>query len=323
MPEPAPNALVPPPNVEVRVRTLETDLAAIRASGGSALSPAGITGSLPSHEAAHPVSGAGSHMASAVLGWLAVFLAIAALAAGAYLGYGYLNRTASDDEPLPRGNAASSTASSLPTASSAALPATLGEHRTQLARPAPFSLSFPLEAQAGELKTHFQLIREGLDRIPGAMRVAEINPTDAAGRPLSFAGFLDLVGAPSLLPRTALADAIAPDFTLLAVRGQGGFSAAYVLSLKPESTWVYAEPEVRRLEESTEIPNVFLQLPGNPDALGFRDDTLEEYPIRSESYLNPASTFSYGWFKNRLVIATSRQALQESLLLLCLEPGSC
>lgn len=292
-------------------------MAALKASGGSTLSPAGMSAAAP----AYPVTGGNAHMASSVLSWLAVLIAIIAIAAGAYLGYGYLTRAEAPVAPPEDVSETLPASSTTSTGGLASLTPTVSTHNSLLPRKPAAALSFSIEAPKGTLKTHFQLIREALERVPAAARTAELTPTNAAGMPLSFAGFLTLIGAQDLLPAQGYMDHIADDFSFLAVRGQGGFSGAYVLGLKPNATWVYAEPTVRTIESSPALQNIFLQVPGTPVG-EFADATINETTVRSITYQNPAGTLIYGWFKNRLVIATSRQALDETLLLLCLEIGS-
>lgn len=319
MPDPITTPVVPPPTTEVTVRTLESDLAAIAASGGtvSTLSaPQGVSVVQP-----HPVqAGPASHVVSSLLGWLAVIIALGAFAGLGWLGYRYFN---AEEAPL-----AQEPGSSLPTAPItstgplASLPQTVSTHKSLLSRPVGDTVTFPLIAPSGTLKTRFQLMREGLDKVPASSRVALLVPTDAAGKVLSFPGYATTIGAPDLIDRDTYEKYIENDFTLLGVRGQGGFAAAYIFSLKPNGVWLYAEPGVRALEISPSVANLFLQIPGTQTS-GFIDGTVAEQPVRTSSYANPAGVVTYGFFRDRLIIATSRQALDEALKLLCFSPGSC
>lgn len=312
---PQPSA-VPPPVSEVLVRTLASDMAALAASGGAVTAAPQGTAVLQ----AHPVqAGHRSHLVSSILGWLAVLLALLALGAGSWLGYRYLTRESAIPAPT-----SSSTVPVAPVSTGplAALPQTVSAHKSLLAKPAPATVSFPLVAPAGTLKTRFQLMREGLGKVPASVRVAELVPTDASGKPLSFPGYAATVGAPDLLDRDAFANYFQDDFTLLAVRGQGGFAAAYVLALKPGTAWLYAQPGIRRMEDVPSLPNLFLQIPGT-QAGPFADATVADQPVRTASYESPAGTLTYGYFRDRLIIATGRQALDEALGLLCFAPGSC
>lgn len=321
MPDPIPTtpSAVPPPSTEVIVRTLASDVAAIAAGGGTAtVPPQGVTVLQP-----HPINaGSESHLVSSILSWLAVFIALIALAGGSWFGYRYLTRTTTATVP----GTATTTLPVSPTVSStgplAALPQTVPTHKSLLTKAAPTTVSFPLVAPAGTLKTRFQLMREGLDKVPASVRVAELVPTDAVNKPLSFPGYATTVGAPDLMDRDAFSTYIQDDFTLLAVRGEGGFSAAYIFTLKPNTAWLYAEPGVRTIETAPSLTNLFLQIPGTQSA-SFADATIAEQPVRSASYENPAGTMTYGFFRDRLIISTSRAALDETLRLLCFAPGSC
>lgn len=305
------------------MRTLASDLAAIRTSGGSTLSPAGVAQPAATHEDAHPVGGSNAHLLSSILGWLAVLLAVIAIAAGAYLGYGYLTTPRNLDEGPATSQPTNPTVT--PPAEETglgALPKTVPAHTSLLVRRPSHTGTFPLEAASGTLQTHFQLIREALNRIPASARTAELTPLDAGGKPLSFPGFATLIGAEDLITPDTFRNALSDDFTLLVLRGQGGFSAAYIFALKPDSAWLYAEPGVRIIEKSPNLESIFLQAPGT--RVGeFSDETIGEQNVRTVSYENPVGNLIYGFFKNRLVIATSRQALDEALLLLCFEFGSC
>lgn len=308
--------VVPPPTSEVTVRTLESDLAALAASGGMTSSSQSVSVALPVHpiESAHD-----SHFLSALVGWLAVTLAIVGLAAGAWLLYQRL-----ENAPAPQA-ASTSTLPVSPAAPSGTLsdlPLTVADHRSLLSKRTPASASFPMIAPAGQLKTRYQLVNDGLAKLPASARVAELIATDAAGSPLSFAGYLSAIGAANLLSKETVTRYLEEDFTLLAVRGQGGFGAAYVLRLKPDQAWIYAEPGVRALESSSELGNLFLQLPGTLSGT-FSDASVQDQPVRTATFEKPAGSITYGFFKDRVVIATSRQALDEALLLLCFAPGSC
>ncbi len=313
-----PTPAVPPPATEISIRTLESDLASVASTGGSGgLAPQGVTVAKP-----HPIdAGVHSHWVSSVLGWLAAFLAVVALGAGVWFGYRYLAQRPALTAPQATSTPSVQTPSA-PSGPLASLPATVAAHKSLLIKPAPVSASFPLVPAPGTLQTRYQLLREGLDRIPATTRVAEIVPTDAKGLPLSFPGYATASGAPDLLEADAFKTYIQEDFTILAVRGQGGFSAAYVFSLKPNTAWLYAQPFLRAMEDVPSLPNLFLQLPGRQSS-GFVDAVIQETPVRAATYENPAGTLTYGHFRDRLIIATSRQALDEALLRLCFAPGSC
>ncbi len=324
MPDNVTPSAVPPPTAEVTVRTLESDLAAVQASGGTLLSPAGINSGV-TFDAAHPViPRSASRVLALFLGWLAVFAILIGIALGGWVGYNRLtSRTdvaASSTKPVQVGASSSLTSSST---SLASLLATVSEHKSLLTKSAGFTTSFPLEAPAGTLKTRYQLIREGFDRIPASARVAELTPTDAQGRPLSFPGYAAAVDAPDLFDATAYSQFIENDFTLLALRGSGGFSLAYVFALKPNTTWIYAEPTVKTIEVAPRLSNLFLQLPGTSIGAFADDASVGGQAVRSATTEKPAGTLTYGWFRDRLIIATSRQALNQALLLICFGDGSC
>lgn len=316
MPDPTQTpSVVPPPVTEATVRTMAGDIEAVAAAGGS-------TASLASSGAAiaHPVqAGERSHLMSALLGWLAVLIALLALVTGIWFGYRYFAaRAETANVPVITAvPAAPETAPSL-----ASLAATVPSHATLLNRAAPLTVSFPIVASSSDLKTRYQLMSDGLNRIPATVRVVELLTTDADNKPLSFPGYAAASGAETLFEPGAFEDNFAPDFTLLAVRGQAGFSAAYVLALKPNSARLYAQPAVRAMEGSSALPSLFLQLPGT-QSLPFADGTVQDQPVRTATFVNPAGTIVYGFFKDRLVIATSQQALNEVLSLLCVAPGSC
>ena len=313
---------VPPPSSDVTVRTLESDLAAIKASGGTMLTPTG-TPSGVSFVQAHPVqAGAASHTLSSLLGWLAVLIGIVAIGAAGWYGYGYLTTKGVFNTTTPT---TTSTVTTTPKSTSTmlgSLPTTVGTHRSLLTKQVGHTETFSIIPPAGVLKTRYQLIRDGLAQIPATVRLTEIVPTDAKGDALSFPGYATAVGAEDLMTGEAFSTFLKNDFTLVAMRGQGGFSYAYVLSLRDDTTWIYAEPSVRQIESSTQLANLFLQLPGLTVG-SFGDDTIQGAAARSAQYENPSGTLTYGWFKNRLIIATSRQVLDQVLLLSCFDPNSC
>lgn len=314
MPDPI-TSPVPPPTAEVSIRTLETDLAAIAASGGMAsAAPQTVSIAAPVHAVD---AGHASHFLTTLLSWLAVLLVLVGLAAGGW--YVYQRPSVVTPEPV-----ASSTlpATASSTGSLAGVLQTVSKHESLLAKPAASTISFPLIPASGQLKTRYQLMADGLAKIPASARTAELVPTDAAGKPLSFAGYLTAIGASGAIDRSAYESSFENDFTLLAVRGQGGFAAAYLLELKPNQAWIYAAPALRAMETSPVLGNLFFQLPGSLSG-PFEDSTVQDQPVRVGTYEKPAGTITYGFFKDRVVITTSRQALDEALLLLCFAPGSC
>lgn len=308
---------VPPPTSEITVRTLASDLASVASTGGSGgLAPQGVTVVQP-----HVIhAGTASHLISSILGWLAVFIALLALGAGGWLGYRYVSERIDTAPPA--------TTSTTPTAAVpgrtgplASLPATVPAHKSLLAK-SPISVSFPLVPPAGSLQTRFQLLRDGLAKIPATSRVAEIVPTDASGAALSFPGYATVIGAPDLMAADAFKNYFQDDFTILAIRSQGGFGAAYLLSLKPNTAWLYVQPSIRAMEQVLTLPNLFLQVPGSRSS-DFADGGVQDTPVRTATFENPAGTLVYGYFRDRLIIATSQQALDEALLRICFAPGSC
>lgn len=324
MPDPSQPTIptVPPPTTEVSIRTLASDLAAVRASGGAIIAPTGSTVGVLG-DRMHPVAaGNSSHLLSSILGWLAVFLALIALLGVGWLGYGYLTRLSTTTTPtVTPTSTTTAPPRTAPRNSLASLSATVTAHQSQLQKTVPFSTTFVAIPAPNTLQTRFQLIREGLNKIPASTRVAELVPTDTTSRPLSFPGYATALGADTLFDAEEYARYFNDDFSLLAIRGQGGFSAVYVFSLKPNMTWLYAEPGVRVMEQSTVLNNLFFQVPGARSA--FTDATIQDFPVRTATYTEPAGTFVYGFFRDRLIIATSQQALEETLLFFCLEPGSC
>jgi hypothetical protein len=263
------------------------------------------------------VGGEHSHIMSTLINWLAVLLVVVAVGAGAWFGYTRLTTPTTDTPTSTTPIAVVPVASLTPGSGDLGVLAPLlgGVHTSALAKPAGFTATFPAIAKRGVLKTRFQLIQEGLAQIPATTKTAELVPTDADGKALSFPGYATTIGARDLMDAKAYADYLRDDFSLFVVRGPGGFSAAYVLTLKEGASWLYAAPGIRTIEQAPHLGSLFLQLAGTRSD-SFTDGTVNNQPTRTATYTEPAGTLTYGFFGNHLVIATSQQALEEVLRLL-------
>lgn len=103
------------------------------------------------------------------------------------------------------------------------------------------------------------------------------------------------------------------DFTAFVYKDQVGFWPGFVLKLKAGSSPLFLRADVTKLEtDNGLIYSFFPQPPGSP--LGFDDAQLGGQPVREAVFSNKPAAFIYGWFANQyLVIGTSEDAVTTAI----------
>jgi flagellar basal body-associated protein FliL len=147
---------------------------------------------------------------------------------------------------------------------------------------------------------------DSLQAINPATTIAEINPKASDGNNINFQGLMTVAGA-SLLNSQASAS-FNPDATFFVYRDRNGLWPGYVLSLATGQSSSSAAASVQQLESSASISNLFLSDPGTPSSDGFTDSVAAGVPVRMLPFtgLTIPSYFTYGWYKNHLILSTSK-----------------
>ncbi len=313
-PQQASNLVPPPPAApDVRVRTMESDAASAKSSGGGEPEPQFVTFPAPTGapapeamELAAPQGGGGSK----ALIWLIALIIVLGAAWGAYA---YLWPMLNLTNPSP---VAPAEQAPVPAAPAEPQPAVV----PAAAAPAPApSLGLPPgSATTVVIDTTptgiiAALAKEAATE-PEEGDVREFVLSDTAG-PVSFTTFLG-----ALLPeaqKTGLIDlfsnGFSPRFASYAFYDEKGIWPGYVIEMDPARMPNVATlaPSLQKLESSS-YANFFLSTPGTPDI--FRTGQVKSaYVNRFVPLSQPGASFNYGIFGKYVIINTSYGGLLKAL----------
>jgi hypothetical protein len=301
--------------VDVQIRTMQSDLASLAATGGNTAAP--LAFSLPTGPVEIPAQKR-SRIGRTIL---TVVVAIIVLAGLAYAAFALYKRLVQIPASTPAAPAASTTSSTTTTAQTnvPVMPATLVEelpvpHHTFLIQPADASLVMALNnapvSDPSQLHTYAQVLRNTLNSIKTP--TAEIEVRNAAGKPISFPAFLSSINAP-IIDTAAYQSNFNPDFTFFVMREGNAYTASYILKLQDGKNWLFVKDDAAKLERARGLETLFPVLPGLRDEAGFHDGTVGKQQVRMLTYRQPDATFVYGWFRDYLILATSPTAFQASV----------
>lgn len=313
-----------PPPPEIKVRTMESDLAAIASGAGNVQgerveaprafpAPPGDTTALIPH-----AGGRARETFLAIVNSRAVLFSgfIAILALLGFLGYLIVYPTffARRDSP-PAGSGTGET----PRGDTAPrVPAEEFTHESYFRIPADeaLTLSFSRGAisSARDLETFGQRLTRIAREAHAPSRFIEIAMLRGDGTALAVSEFFSLINAP-VLRREFLAENFSPDFTAFVERDGEHIYPGYVLRLKAGRTPLSLEAGVRALEISPHLSNIFPTHPGEPAAPGFEERELGSKRVRYEVFRSPggtASEFSYAWFNDYLILSTSEAGMRDA-----------
>ncbi len=310
--------MVPPPPAapDVRVRTMESDAASAKSSGGGEPEPQFVTFPAPSGTPAAPepmeiAAPQGGGTGKAIV-WLIALVIIIGAAWGAYA---YL---------WPMLNVTNSSPVAPAPAEQPPVPAELEPAPAPAAAvPAPaISLGLPPESMANVMIDMtptgiIAAIAKEAAKEPEEGDIKELVLSDAAG-PVSFAAFLG-----ALLPeaqRAGLTDLFAggfsPRFASYAFYDEKGIWPGYVVQMDPARPIdvVTLAAALQKLESSS-YANFFLSSPGSPGT--FRTGQGKStYVNRFVPLSQPGASFNYGIFGTYVIINTSYGGLLKALDLL-------
>ncbi len=308
------SAHVPPPPSEVTVRTLESDLASMGASGGVSPKPKPVKFShkIDQEESARITAGvatgapmgtipqaapAKDFFSSKIFLALSLFVLLAVVfLAGYYVIYPLLN-------PAPA-----------TVQQKAAAPAGIGEaleHKSFFTQPVDgiFTLdaSLPVEGM--------QANRDKVSALVSGLtgKFFELEPEDSLSQPVYASSFFALVGA-NILKADFIDANFEKDSTMFLYKDKNALLPGYILKLKSGKTPILLKSDVTELENaSSSWSNLFVMPTGTP-AQQFHDDLLSGQPVRVLDFSNPSSTLAYGWFLNKyLIISTSLEGMKDAI----------
>lgn len=280
----------PPPQPEVTVRTMESDIKSIQEQGGAMpvpekVSPSSFDNNTPvfqpsTNDVATPVSGGNKKWL-----WSAVVIILIA-ASAVYYFYFYNNQSSVNvGTPVVEQNSPDREPVTQPTSS---VKITLEE------------LTKALQAEAGQ-------------PLP-AGNLKEVALVDEGGQSVSFFNLFSIL-LPDLA-ESSLADVIKSDFedkfNAYLYYDANGVWPIYKVSLKNDSaTNIISLKNKLAVIENAAINNFYLDFPGPQNA--FNNGQVNGYSTRYASFAQPGASFNYGLIDGELIFSTSYNGLKKLL----------
>lgn len=143
----------------------------------------------------------------------------------------------------------------------------------------------------------------------GTMKEALVS--NGSGSPESFARVITLL-LPELDQGT-LTSLFRGDFTLALYFDARGAWPVYVAQLKPEVNLLDAQTALAGFEGSPNLANLYPTDPGVKSAEGWKDGSVNGKPTRYLPFSAPGASLNYGWLDNFLVISTSYDGMKDAL----------
>lgn len=316
-------ANIPAPTVEVKVRTMRSDLASLAASGGGLprFDRVNVEGLSVSQSAAG-VSGP-KRNGSPIVVFLIVLLALAVVAVVGWFGYNaFLNKGSIGASGVQSGvpqAVPSTTASPIQTYVPPAAPPAPLIHSSLFKKPIDptITFSFPkggAAQTANDLLTYDQQVLGVLSAVDKKANFVEIDVKGPGGGDLGVKELFSAADAEIIDPNFLSAH-FNPDATFFAYRDANGFWPGYVIALLPGENPLSLKNGIQTaIESSTKTGNVFLTGTAPASPSGFTDAVAGSTTVRALNFtgIKPAF-FVYGWFQRYLVISTSRNGFIEAL----------
>ena len=140
--------------------------------------------------------------------------------------------------------------------------------------------------------------------------LVEIVLSDAGGQ-LAVSSVLPAM-LPSLTAET-VKRLFADDFTTALYHDANGVWPVYILTVSPSSSQVEAQPVVASLETSADLANLFVSAPGTQSAAGFKAGKVNELNTRYLTFSKTGASLNVAWLGNNLVVSTSYNGLKKVL----------
>lgn len=131
------------------------------------------------------------------------------------------------------------------------------------------------------------------------------------GSPTTWKEFISLYGW-NFLPETFFTENFKDDFTSFVYKDAMGTFPGYIVQLKPDSSIVLLRSQLLKIEsDPMAVAKVFLSSPSNPEA-SFKDSQISNQPVRTLKF-GSGETFYYGWFNNEyLIFGTSAEGVTQA-----------
>lgn len=288
---------VPSPPSEVVIRTLESDLKSMALSGGGVPVPQTV---VFAPQALKPKSGRNWFI------WISILIALLGFGAvGYFFLYPVLFPTKSSGHaPLvtPGRNE--------PPRSGAIVPDF--EHASFFRVRSDEALALTASEAAesvSDLQTFNQKLSALLDGARPDSSFIEVVFKRKDGRPLDASAFLSFTKL-NFFDRDFVVSHLRPDFTFFVFRDPAGFSPGFVLRLKPGEDFFPIRSEVKKIEKSLDLENLFLRVPGARSGV-FKDGLLKTQPFRYLDFRESGARFVYAMVRDYLVISASSGGFEE------------
>ena len=161
----------------------------------------------------------------------------------------------------------------------------------------------------GEIQTAFTAAISGVQ--PKTLTEINLNLNNS---PVDANAFM-AVAFPELNPIVIQA-AFNKDMTVFVYKDANGSRPGYIFKLKDSTNSATVSADIKGIESSSNLTNLFLTSPGA--AIGvFKDGiTVLDAKARYINYSTIGASFNYAWFNNYLVVSTSFNGFKEAMKLL-------
>jgi hypothetical protein len=314
----------PPPPSEVKVRTMQSDLAAMAKSGGGVprFENVKVEG-LSMEKAAIAEMEAGAKGKNNAIIILAAVGVVIVLGVVGYFVYQMFFNGGGSSAAAPQvqsqmpaaqnqnGSGVGANAGAVAGGVSQTSTTPFATHVSFFKKPADGAVTLTLSsggatASAADLQTFNQKLLAALANTTGTLM--EVVAKGSDGKDLSAANVLAQANNEVLDPQFLTAH-FTPDMTFFVYRDKAGLWPGYVLSLNPSENWLFLKNDVAKIESSPNIGNFFLTDPGAPARSGFTDSAISGTTVRELPFTNAgtnaADTFVYGWYQGYLLVSAS------------------
>lgn len=321
---PKPGRVAPPP-LEVKIRTLKSDLDLLAQEGGFVATEAGQRLFVSSQTL-------NKNNTLKNFKWLLIVILAAGLIGFGFLGYYVLYPLVFGEDELPTQNkklnnikdefsAFNKKNDSPPSGQNQNLSfqqaSTNFIHQSFFRKNVDEVLTLNIKRgpalSAEDLQTYGQRLSNLISSVNSTSTFFEI-AIKVDNQPMTAAQFSELLG--SIIDINFLNENFNPDFTAFVYKDKNGFWPGYVFKLLPNKNWLFLkdQPAIINIERSDKLNLLFLSPPGSESSRGFEDETILNQPFRVLNYKNQGAKFIYGWVVGGyFVLSTSRGGLEEAL----------
>jgi hypothetical protein len=306
-----PASYVPPPTTEVSVRTMETDLRSVAASGGGLASGQKIAVPLRNEEGENFKVENPDSSGHALRNVLIVVLILIVLGGGGWFLY---PKFFNQESPVQN---TTTTTPGLPDVSDdlnlnkfehVSLLGDQNHTRFELMLVEQLPQAMSWSAVRGEIQ---KKLEDKVLNIKNGFFEVDLIKTNA--EPLALANFLDFFGTPILAKDFSIKN-LNQDFTFFGYKEKNNWWPGMVISFSEGKSWIGLKAEIMKLEQSGGIFE-FSGITNNLKPV-FKDDLFVSQPIRTFSVSTSSISrvgFFYGWFHDSLVLSASEEGFREAI----------